>query len=42
MIKINTDNKQEACQILNQVGIRYPDAPIVSIANNQMQTLECS
>ena len=33
--------RQEACQTVNEVVIRYPDAPIVSIALNQMQLMEC-
>ena len=34
--------RQEACQTVNEVIIRYPDAPIVSTAINQMQIMECS
>jgi TolA-binding protein len=34
--------RQEACQTVNEVVVRYPDAPIISTAINQMQIMECS
>ena len=33
--------RQEACQTINEVIIRYPDAPIVSTAMKEMQIMEC-
>ena len=33
--------RQEACQTINEVIIRDPDAPIVSTAMKEMQIMEC-
>ena len=33
--------RQESCQTINEVIIRYPDAPIVSTAMKEMQIMEC-
>ena len=33
--------RQEACQTVNEVVVRYPEAQIISMAINQMQIMEC-
>ena len=33
--------RQESCQTINEVIVRYPDAPIVSTAMKEMQIMEC-